>query len=135
MVMNMTMTYDGTMVMPKNFAVVTEDEMTYVDGGWYKTNTVYFSSAASAYKELDRMAWACYCSAFVIGISAAVIGFAMGGEIGAGIGAIGGIIAGCIVWGWGSACDNGAIQAKQLGTRSCRVTYTLQNFTMNVSVA
>ena len=32
--MNMTMTYDGTMVMPKNFAVVTEDEMTYVDGGW-----------------------------------------------------------------------------------------------------
>lgn len=31
--MNMTMTYDGTMVMPKNFAVVTEDEMTYVDGG------------------------------------------------------------------------------------------------------
>ena len=32
--MNMTMTYDGTMVMPKNYAVVTEDEMTYVDGGW-----------------------------------------------------------------------------------------------------
>jgi len=31
--MNMTMTYDGTMVMPKNYAVVTEDEMTYVDGG------------------------------------------------------------------------------------------------------
>jgi len=29
----MTMTYDGTMVMPKNFVVVTEDEMTYVDGG------------------------------------------------------------------------------------------------------
>ena len=38
--MNMTMTYDGTMVMPKNYAVVTEDEMTYVDGGmsaWTKS--------------------------------------------------------------------------------------------------
>jgi len=34
--MNMTMTYDGTMVMPKNYAVVTEDEMTYVDGGYEK---------------------------------------------------------------------------------------------------
>ncbi len=36
--MNMTMTYDGTMVMPKNYAVVTEDEMTYVDGGAYIDN-------------------------------------------------------------------------------------------------
>ncbi len=33
MVMNMTMTYYGKMVMPKNYAVVTEDEMTYVYGG------------------------------------------------------------------------------------------------------
>lgn len=29
----MEMCYDGTLVMPANYAVVSEDEMTYVDGG------------------------------------------------------------------------------------------------------
>lgn len=34
----MEMCYDGALVMPKNYAVVSEDEMTYIDGGamaWY----------------------------------------------------------------------------------------------------
>ena len=31
----MEMCYDGALVMPKNFAVVNEEEMTYVDGGYY----------------------------------------------------------------------------------------------------
>lgn len=30
----MEMCYDGALVMPKNYAVVNEEEMTYVDGGW-----------------------------------------------------------------------------------------------------
>ncbi len=30
----MEMTYNGTLVMPANYAVVNEEEMTYVDGGW-----------------------------------------------------------------------------------------------------
>ena len=30
----MEMTYDGALVMPKNFAVVDEEEMTYVEGGF-----------------------------------------------------------------------------------------------------
>lgn len=29
----MEMTYDGALVMPKSFAIVDEDEMTYVEGG------------------------------------------------------------------------------------------------------
>lgn len=29
----MEMCYDGTLVMPSNYAVMSEDEMTYVDGG------------------------------------------------------------------------------------------------------
>jgi hypothetical protein len=28
------MTYDGTMVLPRNCVAMTTDEMTYVDGGW-----------------------------------------------------------------------------------------------------
>ncbi len=30
----MEMCYDGALVMPKNYAVVNEEEMTYIDGGW-----------------------------------------------------------------------------------------------------
>lgn len=29
----MTMTYDGTMVMPSKFVVVEQNEMEYIDGG------------------------------------------------------------------------------------------------------
>ncbi len=32
---NMEMCYDGALVMPNNYAVVSEEEMTYVDGGFY----------------------------------------------------------------------------------------------------
>lgn len=33
----MEMCYDGALVMPKNYAAVTEEEMTYVEGGdWYQ---------------------------------------------------------------------------------------------------
>lgn len=31
----MEMCYDVALVMPKNYAVVSDDEMTYVDGGYY----------------------------------------------------------------------------------------------------
>ena len=35
----MEMTYDGALVMPKSFAAVSEEEMTYVEGGgYYMTN-------------------------------------------------------------------------------------------------
>ena len=34
------MCYDGALVMPKNYAVVNEEEMTYVDGGWDISTTV-----------------------------------------------------------------------------------------------
>ncbi len=32
--MRMEMTYDGALVMPSSYAVMDEDEMMYVDGGW-----------------------------------------------------------------------------------------------------
>lgn len=30
----MEMCYDGALVMPKNYAVVNNEKMEYVDGGW-----------------------------------------------------------------------------------------------------
>jgi len=47
----MTMTYDGTMVMPKNYAVVTEDEMTYVDGGVYSSANMTLKAAKTLFIE------------------------------------------------------------------------------------
>lgn len=35
----MEMCYDGALVMPSSYAVMNEDEMTYVDGGINKTYT------------------------------------------------------------------------------------------------
>ena len=49
----MEMCYDGTLVMPANYAVVSEDEMTYVDGGgkhWY--NSVDFVAGS-----IDVLLW------------------------------------------------------------------------------
>ena len=39
----MEMTYDGALVMPKNFVAVDEDEMTYVDGGGLYQKGVYYA--------------------------------------------------------------------------------------------
>ena len=99
------------------------------------------SIAQIAYNDLNKLTWAFYGSAVAIGVAAPVLGAliglnggAVGAAIGAAIGAVGGIIAGCVVWGFGSACANGAVQAKQLGNRSCRVKYTYHNLTLSVGV-
>ena len=31
----MNMCYDGALVMPSSYAVMDEEEMTYVEGGWH----------------------------------------------------------------------------------------------------
>ena len=54
----MEMCYDGALVMPKNYAVVNEEEMTYVDGGisakvrWYGAD-IHFTS-----RDLQGMSYA-----------------------------------------------------------------------------
>ena len=54
----MEMCYDGALVMPNNYAIVDEEEMTYVDGGasikprWYGFD-IYLSS-----DECEGLAWA-----------------------------------------------------------------------------
>ena len=78
--MNMTMTYDGTMVMPKNYAVVTEDEMTYVEGG----GTLKYSVS---FRFTDALCQAAYAGGIstVIGTITACVSAALGAT---GIGAI-----------------------------------------------
>ena len=64
--------YDGALVMPKNYAVVDEEEMTYVEGGW--SNTIY-GSLKSLRTRLDIMIADC-----LVG-DAAAIGIAFGGGL------------------------------------------------------
>ena len=50
----MEMTYDGALVMPKNFVAVDEEEMTYVDGGLYISNATFWNCCKACF----------YCVAF-----------------------------------------------------------------------
>ena len=70
--MNMTMTYDGTMVMPKNYAVVTEDEMTYVEGGGTLTITITKNTICSAIGILGGVATKAGLTAIFASASVAV---------------------------------------------------------------
>lgn len=58
------MCYDGALVMPNNYAVVNEEEMTYVDGG-----ATYFSP-----DDCNRLAAACSGASIIAGGVASVLG-------------------------------------------------------------
>ena len=80
----MEMCYDGTLVMPKNYAVVTEEEMTYVEGG------------GTAYVKVKR-------NSFVIKALGALGGMAAKWAMTAALNAIGGSIATAITLGTAGA--------------------------------
>lgn len=82
----MEMCYDGTLAMPSSYTVMSEEEMTYLEGGyWYKKN---FSSKANiAYKNLmdgGNAAWALALGGIVGG---AALAGPYGAVAGLGIGA------------------------------------------------
>lgn len=90
--MNMTMTYDGTMVMPKNYAVVTEDEMTYVDGG----GTVNITFSRDFLRDVCTAGLSTVCAIVggIIGTAGTPLASIVFGAVGAGIGwIVGGNIA------------------------------------------
>ncbi|MDO5150535.1 MAG: hypothetical protein Q4D76_14285 [Oscillospiraceae bacterium] len=51
----MEICYDGALVMPKNYAVVNEEEMTYVEGG-ISVGPIYANDAADMYKAVRSAA-------------------------------------------------------------------------------
>lgn len=59
----MEMTYSGTLMMPANYAVVNEEEMTYVDGGWnysYSKSNIAVPMKAMYLSKLQCFAFASY---------------------------------------------------------------------------
>ena len=94
----MEMYYDGALVMPKNYAVVDEEEMTYVDGGvsakvrWYGVDIHYTS------RDLQGFVAACATGGGAAWLAAelhapTVVGGIAWGVIAAGIATCGGIAA------------------------------------------
>ena len=47
----MEMCYDGTLVMPSSYAVMDEEEMTYVEGGWCIENKLWGYNIYLTHKE------------------------------------------------------------------------------------
>ena len=92
----MEMCYDGTLVMPQNFSVVTADEMEYVDGGLYISNATLWDCcriafctaglnpigatlvALGAYKAYTILAAGVSTIAKALGIAAGPIGWVLG---------------------------------------------------------
>lgn len=57
----MEMCYDGALVMPKSFAVVSNDEMTYVDGGTAKN---FCNNLKGLWNKSQDIRWALKCGGF-----------------------------------------------------------------------
>ncbi len=87
----MEMCYDGALIMPKNYAVVNEEEMTYVDGGF----------------DWDRF-WDGVAS---VGCAVATAGMAVvagPAVVAAGTGVMVGVVAGCCAMSFAGGWDIGS---------------------------
>lgn len=89
----MEMCYDGALMMPSSYAVMNEDEMTYVEGGmaWWQKTAIIIGAAAVAGAltaalvsgQIWAAAWICKCTfaeaVKALGVSgvATVIGVAL----------------------------------------------------------
>ncbi len=68
------MTYNGTLVMPANYAVVNEEEMTYVDGGWCIENQWWGYNIYLTHKERQAITSGQYIAALVAGLASYGVG-------------------------------------------------------------
>ena len=124
----MEMCYDGALVMPCSYAVMSEDEMTYVEGGASYVRDA--SVVAEGYYKASRNAKVLAVLGFVC---ATVAGAYIGGFIGGLIGGVAGFIVGSVFWGWSSACSAAAVEASQY-TGKVRVTETLVNLDLVIKI-
>lgn len=75
----MEMCYDGTLVMPSSYAVMEEEEMTYVEGGWCIENKLWGYNIFLTHKQRQHLttgqAIAGFASGLVsLGVGTAILG-------------------------------------------------------------
>lgn len=132
---------NGTAVLqfPSHYVPLTEEEMTYVDGGKYSYAVTSYA-VATAYSKMTNCARVSRANATATAIGATAYGAILGSGaglagtlVGAVLGAVGGLIAGSILWSWANAYDNAAMDAKRLqkaGRTTCKVHIEMNNSTM-----
>ena len=104
------MCYNGALVMPRNYVVVNNNEMQYIDGGISSTWNTTAGTAGSYY---NGMYWAFAALACVYVGSCAALGAVIGGALGAFFGAAVGMLTGSLIWGFANACDSAATAASK----------------------
>ncbi len=82
----MEMCYDGTLVMPSSYAVMSEDEMTYVEGGYTVTKNLtgihLRMSGTETAQFLSDASWATVTLCSVLGAAQPVAGAVVGAVCG-----------------------------------------------------
>lgn len=115
----MEMCYDGTLVMPSNFVVVSDEEMTYVEGG---STAVVYGTASNIRTRLSSL--------IALSLAGTADGAAIGALIGGPLGAAAGAILGNALFGsWRSAATSAHSTVegiiKKYGTsKRCEMTTT-----------
>lgn len=137
----MEMCYDGALVMPSNYAVMSEDEMTYVHGGKSATANFanigvaqsYFANLGARYRVI---AVAAGMSCTVSGIALGAIGGVYGGIAGGIAGAIGGWVCGSVIYGWGTTYSDIAYDLSKYKkkNRKCSVTVSSSGVQLRYSI-
>ena len=82
----MEMCYDGTLVMPSIYAVMDEEEMTYVEGGWCIENKLWGYNIYLTHKERKLLS----AGQTIAGIASGLASFGVGTAI---LGAFANIVA------------------------------------------
>lgn len=103
------MTYEETLMMPSNYAVMNAEEMTYVEGG--KTRAMYHVPCNVAKSYFNSMRIQCRAGAIAAGagtIAAAAVPIAQLFV------SLGSFITGSILWGWADAYGNADITLSRL---------------------
>lgn len=82
----MEICYDGTLVMPSSYAVMDEEEMTYVEGGWCIENKLWGYNIYLTHKERQLLS----AGQTIAGIASGLASFGVGTAI---LGAFANIVA------------------------------------------
>ena len=78
----MEMMYNGALVMPNNYAVVNEEEMTYVDGGWAVDTKFLGLNLYLTHKECNSLATKGAINAIKGALSGNIYRIIIGGALG-----------------------------------------------------
>ena len=114
----MEMCYDGVLIMPSSYAVMNDDEMTYVEGGFYiKYSTIRAVVLASCLNPIGAtlVGIGCYKLAGLITAKAAILGGKIGSLGGPVVSAISAAVSAVIGAGAALTIAHAVIQKKGIG--------------------